>query len=181
MTAIERVILVGFMCCGKSTVGPLLARSLDWTFVDFDDEIERARGQPIAEIFRRHGEATFRQMEEQLTRDNVGRKRAVLAPGGGWMARPELVSLLRPNSVLVWLRARPETIYRRHRAQGTERPLLAVDRPLAAIHSILKEREKYYKKADAAVNTDGREPAAVVAEILAALPRVGPLAGSGDR
>ena len=178
---IERVILVGFMCSGKSTVGRLLARRLDWEFIDFDEEIERARGERIPDIFRRRGEPAFRALEADLTRDLVDRARVVLAPGGGWMAQEELVAMLSPGSRLVWLQASPEAIYRRQRQQGIERPLLAVEDPLAAIRELLGQREVYYRKSDVAVDTDGRDPAAVVDEILARLRLDEPAAEAGDR
>lgn len=179
--AIDRVILVGFMGSGKSTVGRALADRLAWELIDFDDEIERAQGQTIVEIFRESGEAAFRGLEAQLTERLRDRRQAVLAPGGGWMVRTDLVDVLRPGSLIVWLRARPETLYRRHLGQGVQRPLLAGERPREAIGVILAEREQYYKKADVAVDTDGKDPATVADEIIARLAGVNHLADGEDR
>jgi len=165
---IERLVLVGFMCSGKSTVGRLVADRLDWDFIDFDEAIERDLGLRIAEIFRDHGERHFRELEAELTREVMGRRHVVLAPGGGWITQLELVEQLRPNSLIVWLRARPETVLERHLTQLTvERPLLAVDDPLAAIRSILAARAPLYGEADEAVGTDDRDPGEVAAEIVA--------------
>jgi shikimate kinase len=171
---IDRVILVGFMGSGKSTVGRALADRLGWELIDFDEEIERAQGRPIAEIFRQAGEAAFRRLEAQLTDRLRDRRNAVMAPGGGWMVRPDLVDTLRPGSLIVWLRARPETLYRRHLGQGVPRPLLAVERPREAIDGILAEREAHYKKAHATVDTDEKDPATVADEIVARLRLAAP-------
>ena len=74
-----RVVLVGFMGAGKSTVGPLLARRLGWDFLDLDDDIEAAAGRPVPEIFAKDGEAAFRAAERAAaerasTRERLDRK-----------------------------------------------------------------------------------------------------------
>lgn len=180
---VERVVLVGFMCSGKSTVGRLLADRLGWDFIDFDEAIERRTGKKVAEIFRDHGEEFFREMEAELTEQVEDRWKVVVAPGGGWVTRPELVERLRTRSLVVWLRVRPEAVYERHRRQADgARPLLAVEEPLAAIASILAARTPLYERADAAVDTDDRSPAEVaelIAEMLGA-ERTGAAAG-GDK
>ena len=148
----ERVVLVGFMCSGKSTVGRLLADRLDWEFIDFDDAIERAQDQKIADIFREHGEAAFRALERKLTE--------------------ELESRLQANGLTVWLRVQPHTVYERHRQQeGVKRPLLDVENPLEAIESILATRIALYGQADAVVDTDGRQPQDLAAEIAEMVDR----------
>jgi shikimate kinase len=169
---IDRIVLVGFMCSGKSTVGPLLAGRLGWDFIDFDESIERDANQSIAEIFRIHGESHFRDLEADLTERLDGVRCAVLAPGGGWVSQPELVELLRPGSLIVWLRVRPETVLARNRGQpDVLRPLLAVDRPLETVRSILAERTPLYRRADRVVDTDDREPAAIADRIAGMLDR----------
>lgn len=165
---VDRVILTGFMCAGKTSVGRALAGTLEWAFLDFDETIERREGRRVAEIFRDRGEAYFRACEARLTDEVAGRREVVLAPGGGWAAQPELVRRLRPGSLLVWLRVRPETAHARHLAQGVDaRPLLAGADPLEAIVSVLAAREAAYAQADLWIDTDEREPAAIAAEIAA--------------
>jgi shikimate kinase len=180
---VDRLILVGFMCSGKSTVGRLVADRVGWEFVDFDDAIERAEGRRVAEIFRDRGESYFRGLEADLTRRLADRRRVVLAPGGGWIAQPGLLDLLRPASLMVWLRVSPETVYERcGAAAGSERPLLAGPDPLATIRSLLAERAPRYGAADETVDTDGRDPAGVAEEIVGMLRRRGaPIRGRGAR
>lgn len=166
----ERLILIGFMCSGKSTVGRRVADALDWDFVDFDEVIERRTGKRIVDVFRDHGEGFFRGLEAETTREIADRRHVVLAPGGGWVTQPDLVDLLRADSHIVWLRVGPETVLERHGDQAeVERPLLAVDDPLAAVLSMLSEREPLYQVADAVVETDGREIEEIVELVLRSL------------
>jgi shikimate kinase len=169
---IERVVLVGFMCSGKTSVGRALAQRLSWEFVDFDEEIERDQGKLVAHIFREHGEDRFRRLEAELTEKLRDRRDVVLAPGGGWVTQPELVARLRPASLIVWLQVSPAVVLERAGRQPTvERPLLAVDDPDEAIRSLLSARLPFYREADYTVATDNRDPAAVAAEIAELLHR----------
>lgn len=170
MNSLERIILVGAMCSGKSTVGRLVAERLGWEFLDFDEAIERSAGQTIPEIFRERGEPHFRTLEAELTAELENERGVVLAPGGGWITQPNLVARLRPGSLVVWLRVSPETAWARHRRQSTvERPLLAVEDPLEAMRALLTRREVLYRQADAAIDTEDRDPRAVAEEVLALL------------
>lgn len=172
MIAPERIILVGVMCSGKSTVGRLVAERLGWSLIDFDQAIEASEGKTIAEIFRDRGETYFRRLEARLTAHLIDEREVVLAPGGGWVIQRDLVEQLRSASLMVWLRVSPERAWDRHRRQAmVERPLLAVEDPLTALRAILAEREKHYREADAAVDTDVRDPRAVASDIVALLRR----------
>lgn len=164
------MILTGFMCAGKTSVGRALAERLGWAFVDFDETIERREGRTIADLFRERGESYFRSLEAGLTDEVAGRRQVVLAPGGGWATQPELVRRLAPRSLLVWLRVRPETAHARCRGQaGNARPLLEDTDPLQAIVSLLKARETAYAQADLWIDTDERSPAEIAVEIAARL------------
>lgn len=170
MISPERIILVGAMCAGKSTVGRLVAERLGWTLIDFDDLIEASEGRAVAEIFQTRGEPYFRRLEAELTSEMEGEREVVLAPGGGWITHAELVERLRPGSLMVWLKVSPERAWERHRRQATiDRPLLAVEDPLAAMRSILAQREEHYRRADAFVETDARSPGAVAGDVIALL------------
>ena len=169
---IRRIVLVGFMASGKSTVGRRLADRLGWDFVDFDEEIERRSGLTVGEIFRRFGEPAFRQMEGELTREFGGLERAVLAPGGGWITQPGAIERLAPGSLVVWLRVSPEEAVRRALRAPTHRPLLAGPDPLRRARLLLADREPFYRRADVVVDVDGRDPDDVAAEIAAVARRL---------
>ncbi len=164
---VERVVLVGFMAAGKTSVGRRLAQALGWDFVDFDDVIEARTGASIPEIFRTQGEAAFRAMEARLTDEFSRARRVVLAPGGGWVTQPDLMDRLGPGTLIVWLRISPEEAVRRALADSVHRPLLAGADPLGKARLLLDEREEFYYLADTAVDTDGRAIDEVVREIAA--------------
>jgi len=175
---IERIVLIGFMCAGKSTVGRLLADRLGWQLVDFDETIERIQEQTIADIFRHHGESHFRRLEAELTGQLEDRRNVVLVPGGGWMTQHGLVERLRPASLFVWLRVRADTVFDRHsRLAPGDRPLLAVDDPRGAIQTLLAAREPFYRQADVTIDTDERPADEVAGRIIDLLRPRPPQAG----
>ena len=146
------------MGSGKTSVGSILAARLGWEHVDLDREIEAREGRRIAEIFAAEGEAAFRRLEAAATREISTRTRVVLSPGGGWITRPELLEVLGDGTLSVWLQVSPEEAVRRAAAAPGERPLLAGPDPLAAARRLLAERERFYARADVAVDTGGRTP-----------------------
>ncbi|MEJ2679369.1 MAG: shikimate kinase, partial [Gemmatimonadota bacterium] len=154
----RRVVLVGFMAAGKTTVGRLLADRLGWRFVDFDEEIEASAGRSIGRIFAEDGEAGFRAMETDLTERLAGQHSVVLAPGGGWITQRPLVERLRPSSCLIWLRVSAEEAVRRAEADPVVRPLLSTEDPLASARRLLALREPDYAQADWVVDVEGRAP-----------------------
>jgi shikimate kinase len=153
---IERIVLVGMMCSGKSAVGAALAERLGWAHVDLDREIEREAGRSIRDIFADDGEAAFRRMEAEATGRIARRSRVVLSPGGGWITNPALLDALGPGTLCVWLQVSPEEAVRRSAAAPGERPLLAGPDPLGAVRRLLAERERFYARAHLVLPTDGR-------------------------
>lgn len=152
---VRRVLLVGFMGSGKTTVGRILAERLGWSFVDFDERIEARLRRSVERIFREMGEAEFRRVEAEVGRDLVGRDRVVLASGGGWPARPGRLEGLPPGTLTVWLRVSPEEALRRVRRAEEVRPLLERPDALAEAGRLLSEREPYYRRAALALDTEG--------------------------
>jgi shikimate kinase len=170
------VWLVGMMGAGKSVVGPALAARLKRRFVDTDAEIERAAGCSIREIFDRDGEAAFRVLEQRAVED-ASREGAVVALGGGAIASPGARQRLAENGVVVYLRARPETLLARM-GDCRRRPLLAElapDQRLGRLSGLLEERREAYESAGIAVDTDEATVAEVVNEVVKALDSEGVL------
>ena len=160
------IILVGLPGAGKSTVGALVADKLQRTFLDFDLEIERREGMPIAQIFGERGEAGFRLLERALTEELRSFGNMVLAPGGGWINDAEVVALLRPPALMVYLRVRPETALQRL-GGGAGRPLLSGPDPMAALQTLFDERKAAYMSADLEIGTELHTPQQVAEQILA--------------
>ena len=99
----ENVVLIGMPGCGKTTIGKELAAKLDKSFIDTDKEIERRAQMAIPEIFEKHGEAYFRQLETAVIAQISKESGAVIATGGGCVTRPENYPLLHQNSSIIWL------------------------------------------------------------------------------
>jgi shikimate kinase len=157
-----RIVLVGFMGAGKTTVGRTLAKRLGWEFVDLDRAIEAHLGRPVRAIFAEQGEEAFRAEELRAAQDLAQRTHCVLAAGGGAWAQPATRAVLAAGSLTVWLRTDLQTLLRRLPPDGT-RPLLA-DR--ARIPTLLAERESSYRLADLSVDTTSASPHEVADELL---------------
>jgi shikimate kinase len=163
------LILVGLPGSGKSTVGSALARALGRSFLDFDAEIVRREGMSISDIFAQRGEPSFRELERGLTEELRDVGGMVLSPGGGWVAQPETVSLLRPPGKLVYLKLRPRAaLNRMGRSIGT-RPLLGRPNPLGELERLLRERRGAYESADYVVDVERVPIAEAVRRIVAAI------------
>lgn len=171
--AVERLVLVGFMGAGKTTVGAALARLLAWGFRDMDGEIEARNGLTVAEIFARHGEAFFRAEELRLAREMAGLVRHVVAAGGGAFATPETRDALRSGATVVWLRCDLDTLLARIRPDGS-RPLASNRERMAAL---LAEREPTYRQADLIVDASDADAAEVARRVARA---AFPDGGRGD-
>lgn len=152
--SIPHVILVGLPGSGKSTVGMLLADALARPLLDFDAEITRREGMEIPEIFGARGEAHFRDLEHALTVELKALGGMVLAPGGGWVARPDNLALLRPPARLVYLKITTSVAVQRMGASAAARPLLNRPNPKAELDRLLSARIMAYESADVVVNVD---------------------------
>lgn len=147
------------MGTGKSTVGAIIARLTGLPFIDSDVELT-LRFSPPARQIREEGEAVFRARERALVEELAARTPWVLATGGGTWVNPESRATLRRVARLVVLRAPLETL----RARVGEDP----ERPLwARAEALLAERAEAYADADLTVDTEGRDPEAIAASIVA--------------
>ena len=131
--------------CGKSTVGRHLARQLSLRFLDLDTDIEHRIGMPIRDYFEQHGEAAFRDVEQDAIEELTALQSVVLATGGGAVLRPSNRDALHSRSHVFYLRATPEELHRRLR-HDTHRPLLQVDDPLRRLREIFRERDPLYRR-----------------------------------
>jgi shikimate kinase len=160
------VVITGFMCSGKTSVGKKLAEKLNFDFLDTDDLIENKVGMRITEIFEKYGEPYFRELEAQIIKEVSEKDKLVISTGGGVVLREENVNNLRKNGVIINLVAKPETIYERLKKQPGIRPLLNKPNPLEEIKKLLEYRERYYKNCDFRVETDNLSVEEIVEKIL---------------
>ena len=164
------VALVGLMGAGKTTVGRRLAAALRLPFVDADEEIERAAGLTVQEIFNRHGEADFRRGERQVIARLLTQAPHILATGGGAFMDPDTRALMKQKAISVWLKAPLDVLMRRvERREG--RPLLKADDPQAVMQKLMQERYPVYAEADIVVESVNAPHAATVDAVLQALKK----------
>ncbi|MCM1087723.1 MAG: shikimate kinase [Muribaculaceae bacterium] len=165
----DNIILIGFMGCGKSTVGIKLSYRLRRPVEDTDKLIEKEEGRTISEIFRTEGEAYFRDLETACLRKLLKTaNHLIISAGGGLPLREENRDLLKRLGIVVYLRAGAETIYERLK-HDTTRPLLQGDNPRGKIEDMMKKRSKYYEKAsNYIVDVDGKDFDAILDEIARA-------------
>jgi shikimate kinase len=181
MTSPPRILLVGMMGSGKSTVGRLLAEHLGWGYCDSDADVEAATGRTVPEIFESDGELAFRRAEAEALAHACGLATpVVVSAAGGSVLSPDNRRLLTQSGTVVWLRARPTTNARRV-GDGAGRPLLGDDPPEAMTRLYAERAPLYGEVADLVVDVDDLSPTQVMARILqvvgddgaAARPRAG--------
>ena len=150
----SNIALIGFMGTGKTAVGQVLAKKLDREFVELDSLIEQTAGKSIPDIFRQDGEIAFRELEIEVTKQVAGKKKLVIACGGGIVLNKINIDRLRESSRIVHLTASPRTILRRTSSGKNDRPLLSVTDPALRIKELLKFRKPFYERAaDITMNT----------------------------
>jgi shikimate kinase len=163
------LFLIGLRGSGKSTVARMLARALAWDWLDADEELEKRYGQSIRAIFAAEGEGGFRNKESAMLAQLCRLPRHVIATGGGIVLREDNRALLRSSGRVVWLTADVETLWQRVQADsGTaeRRPPLTVG-GRAEMEEMLQLREPLYRQCvDCIIDTTGREPNDIAAEIL---------------
>ncbi len=147
------VYLIGFMGCGKSAMGRLLAPRLGRPFLDLDETIESRQEMPISEIFAQRGEAFFRQLETELLQELANHPPSVVAPGGGAYASESNRRLMRQSGVAVWLDVPLELALRRA-LKDPERPLAASREQFQQLY---RRRREVYALADVTVEV-GNDP-----------------------
>ncbi|MGD8596723.1 MAG: 3-dehydroquinate synthase [Anaerolineae bacterium] len=160
------LILTGFMGTGKTSVGQEIAERSGCEFVDMDSRLEARTGLTISEIFARHGEGYFRDLEAALCRELAARSALVIATGGGALVPVSNLEILGASGPVVCLDADPEDILKRL-AAASDRPLLDIDDRRQRILSLLEERAEAYQRIGIHVDTSGLSPTQVADRVLA--------------
>lgn len=144
------IVLVGMMGAGKTTVGRRLAHRLGRTFVDSDDEIEKAAGMSIDDIFKAHGEADFRAGEARVIARLLKDHDIVLGTGGGAFVNPETRALIKSTAVSVFITAEFDLLFARV-SRRNNRPLLKTADPRKTLRDLIAARYPLYEQADVKV------------------------------
>ena len=177
---VRAVFLVGFMGAGKTSVGKVLARHLDWRFEDLDDRLQNRERRSVEQIFRESGETAFRRAETAALRellDELGTTPRVVALGGGAFVQPENAALLqRADVTSVFLDGPVEELFRRCHEQPIERPLRG---NLEQFQQLYQVRRPHYMTARLRIDTALKDVESVADELrrTLAIPQKDPGAG----
>lgn len=164
----EKIVLIGFMGSGKTTVGKALAKKLNgFELIDSDSEIEKNAGKSINDIFKDEGEKAFRDMEsDYLNNLKISDCKIILSTGGGMPCHNDNDKLIKNIGLSVYLKTSPEAIYERVK-DDTSRPLLKTKDKIGKISMLLSEREEFYENAaDTIIITDGKTAEEIADEII---------------
>ncbi|MBT4203588.1 shikimate kinase [Hyphomicrobiales bacterium] len=142
----SNIILIGIMGVGKSTLGELIADSLNLQFYDTDEEIEKYEKKSISKIFEDNGEGYFRRIEQIVTLDLLQKERCVIAFGGGTFIDEKIRNMASKNSISVWLKEDINIILKRL-SKNKKRPLIK-NNPALVINKLINERYPIYNFAD---------------------------------
>jgi shikimate kinase len=168
-----RIYLTGFMGSGKSTIGPILANTLGFDFVDIDKTIEHQTGKTVREIFKNSGEEYFRSLERALIQELLMKEHMVVSLGGGTIADPVNFPLIRASGILVYLKTAPEQLFRRLHHKS-DRPVLvditgdrlSEEALRLRIQELYAHRERFYDQADIVIPTDEHKVGITVDQIV---------------
>jgi len=168
------IVLIGFRCTGKTTVGNALAGRLRRPFIDADAYLQEREGKSIARIFAEGGEELFRRLEREVIRELTTRSDLVLAAGGGVVLDEQNVERLRASGIVIRLRATLETILSRMAEDvrtRSERPRLTGhdDMRLEVEHLLARREPLYEEAADVTIDTEGKSSSEVVEAVMAEL------------
>lgn len=162
----DRLYLTGFMGCGKSSLGSLLAERLGWRFADLDEVIEGRTGVTVRRIFAAHGEARFRRLEHEALRA-IAREpgRLIVALGGGAFLSEANRAIIRRSGVSVWIDVPFRTLVRRVAGDGA-RPLA---RSPEQLHALYRARLPFYFEADVRIRAGNAPTERIARDLLRCL------------
>ena len=169
----QKIVLIGYMGSGKSSVGKILADRLNLPFMDLDQEMENLDGKTIAEIFSKKGEIYFRKRENQILKEILGQPgKLVLATGGGTPCYADSLEymLQQKEILLIYLKVSLEQLTLRLTLDKANRPMLVHLENEVDVEDFIRkhlfERSYYYSQAPIVISNEHRRPEVVVEEIV---------------
>ena len=163
-----KLILIGFMGVGKTSVGKKLAEKLNLKFIDTDYEIEKSENKTISQIFEDYGERYFRTLETKVLKNALKEKNIIISTGGGIITNEENYKILKNEKNVIFLDASAETIINHLCYETNKRPLLKDSKNLSSkIEELLSIRyEKYKEVSDILIEVNNKNIDEVISQIL---------------
>ena len=167
----KKIVLIGMMGSGKSTIGALLSKKMNMKFIDVDSRIETIEKQKISQLFKLKGEKYFRALEVKtiLSLLDSKEKELVLSLGGGSFLDEKIRKNIKNNSLSFWLNWKPSTIIKRIR-KSSKRPLIQGLND-QEIEKMILDRNKYYTKSDFKIDCDNHKKNQIVDKIVLILKK----------
>ena len=167
----KKIVLIGMMGSGKSTIGALLSKKMNIKFIDLDSEIEKIEKKTISQIFKLKGEKYFREIEVEtiLSFLNSEEKELVLSLGGGSFLNEKVRKNVKNNSLSFWLNWKTSTIIKRIK-KSSKRPLIQGLNE-QEIEKMMLDRNKYYAKSDFKIDCDNHKKNEIVDKIVSILKK----------
>ena len=167
----RNIFLIGMMGSGKSQTGPVLAKMINYAFVDTDDVIEKASKQSISSIFEKDGEKVFRDVEKQVLKEISQHHSLVIATGGGLVTLPQNWGILH-QGIVIWLDLDLKRSIKRLESDKKERPLLIGDDLAKSFSQIYESRKPIYLESDLRIEVEDQSPHEVASMISKHLPSI---------
>ena len=167
----RNIFLIGMMGSGKSQTGPVLAKMINYAFVDTDDVIEKASKQSISSIFEKDGEKVFRDVEKKVLKEISQHHSLVIATGGGLVTLPENWGILH-QGIVIWLDLDLKRSIKRLESDQNRRPLLLGDNLAENFSQIYESRKPIYLESDLRIEVEDQSPYEVATMIAEHLPSI---------
>lgn len=163
-----RIILIGFMGVGKTTIGKIISKKLNLNFIDMDDYIETIEGKSIPKIFKQYDEVYFRNLETKTLKELIKKDNIVISTGGGVVSRKENLKLLQKEKKVIFLDGNTQTILKHLNNEINKRPLLTNSINIQeTISNLLNERYKKYNSiCDIKIDVNEKNIEELVSQIL---------------
>ena len=150
MNSNKNIIFLGMMGSGKSSIGNLVSKKLNFPFIDIDNLIEEHAGMSVSEIFEANGENYFRSLEEKITIKSLKHKKVVVSLGGGGFVNDKIRKDVLTNHFSFWLNWDDLVLIKR--IKGNKKRPLASKSTEQEIKAIINQRKKIYSKANFKIN-----------------------------
>ena len=160
----KNLVLIGMMGSGKSSIGKILSKKLEFEFIDTDNKIEEIEKKTISEIFKKNGEKYFRNIEEVISLKYLKLNNKVIALGGGGYINPTIRKYTLKNCISVWLNWKNETLI--NRINNSKKRPLAMKLNNLELQKLIINRSMIYNLSDYKINCDKLDKGQIAEKII---------------